>query len=149
MKGQNPYPALGKHFMKAFSLSMGNTYWNPAIKEMTSELMIVPDVPGLLKRRCERRHVLFPLGWKEQEWVILYRAVLLLLPKPVHLKLVWLPLPSSATDCPFRSSLNEQGNQSQGSQSRFSFHEVKRWSCWGQVGCIYFAILYSILLKKG
>lgn len=78
---------------------MGNTYWNPVIKQMKSELMIAPDALDFLKRKYERRHVLFPLGWKELEWMILYRAVLLLVPKPVHLKPVWL----SALLCPWLS----------------------------------------------
>lgn len=46
---------------------MENTYWNPVIKQTKSELMIAPDALDLLKRKCERRHVLFPLGWKELE----------------------------------------------------------------------------------
>lgn len=130
---------------------MENTYWNPVIKQTKSKLMIAPDALDLLKRKCERRHVLFPLGWKELEWIILYRAVLLLVPKPVHLKTVWLSLPSSAPDCPFGSSLNEQGNLSRGSQSRFPFHEVKKIELLrsGKLHLFWYFIFYFIEAQGG
>lgn len=130
----------GKAFWES-SLSMGSSYRSPVKNQMKSGLMVAPDVPGVLKRKWERRQVLFPLGRKQQQWIIQYRAVLLLVPKPVHLKPAWVSLPSSATDSPFGSSLNEWENEPVGSQSRFPFHEEKVKSRSGHVGCIYFALL--------
>ena len=123
----------GKAFWES-SLSMGSSHRSPVIKHMKSGLTVAPDVPELLKKKWERRQVLFPWGRKRQQWITQYRAVLLLVPKPVPFKAAWVSLPSSATDAPFGSSFYEKENDAVGSQSRFPFHEEKVTSRLGHAG---------------
>lgn len=129
--GQKSHPALGKHFQTAHYL------WAALTGIPTSEVWAYSSPRCVRPPEKKMREKAGSVSFRQETTIVNY---------PVQSCTAsgtqTSSLPSSATDSPFGSFLNQWENQPVGSQSRFPFHKAKVKSCSGRVGYIYFAILF-------